>query len=321
MAVACSLARVAQRLHIKCLWPVLLLLPSLPAAEDARYILGPEDQIVILAVEPQEIVNKPVRIASNGMVNLPLVGPVKAGGLTVEQFEAELQKRLTPFVNRPQVSVNVLELRSRRVSVLGAVNKPGVYQLYGNLTLMELLSQAGGLRSDAGTKARITRMGSGTAGAQDGKASEPAGAAIIEVPLKETAEWGSPEANPQVFPNDIILVTRAETVYVVGEVVKPGGFVLNDRENLSVLKALSLAGGLDKTAAPGSSRIIRVAAGSNVRTEIRVDLKRVLTGKSPDISMLPEDILFVPRSAGKRVAFRSMEAVMQTVTGIAIYRR
>src|SRR5262249_12262138 len=121
------------------------------------YILGPGDQINIHALDIQEIGDKPFRIKGNGDVDLPIVGNVHAAGLTLDQLEEELTERFKAYILEPDIVVNVSEFQSQPVMVLGAVTTPGVYQLQGNKTLLQILSMAGGLRNDAGYKGKITR--------------------------------------------------------------------------------------------------------------------------------------------------------------------
>jgi polysaccharide export outer membrane protein len=110
-------------------------------------------------------------------------------------------------------------------------------------------------------------------------------------------------------------------VYVVGQVPRAGGFVLRERENLSVLQALSLAGGTDRAASPKNARILRAVDGTSNRTEIAVDLGRILAGQAGDVPMQSEDILFVPASAPKKALARAAESALQVTTGLIIYRR
>ena len=114
------------------------------------YVLGPDDQIVIRLIDAPDISDKPVLIGTNGDITLPMIGRVKAGGLTVEQLETELNTRLKEFIQEPQTSVTVTEFGSQPVSIFGAVKKPGVVQLRGQQTLYQVLSMAGGPREDAG---------------------------------------------------------------------------------------------------------------------------------------------------------------------------
>jgi len=246
---------------------------------------------------------------------------VRAAGLTVEQLEAELVSRLKAYIQKPEVAVSITEFRSQPVSVLGAVKSPGVHQLQGRKTLVEILSLAGGLNTDAGHSVKITRRQEWGKIPLRNAASDPSGQfSVAEVGLKSIMEATNPEENIVIRPHDVITVPRAEMVYVIGQVQRSGGFVLNERENISALKALSLAGGLDRAASPQHSRILRSAGGSN-RLEITLDLKKILAGKAPDVPLQPEDILFVPASTPKKAAIRAAEAAVQIGTGIIIWRR
>lgn len=293
---------------------------DLPAHGD--YLLGPGDVITIHALDAEEISDKPFRIGVNGFITLPLVGRVHAGGLTGNQLEAELAGRLKPLIRNPDVSVNVVEQRSQPVSVIGAVNAPGVHQLQGRKTLVEMLSLAGGARSDAGHAVKITRrMEWGRIPLAGATVDSTGRFSVAEVSLKEILEARNPDSNIQIMPEDVISLPRAEMIYVIGDVGKSGGFTLSERETISVLQALSLAEGLGHTAAPQDARILRLTPGAPRRTEIPVDVKKILAGKENDVPLEPDDILFVPGSKSKNLVLRSLEAAVQIGTGVAIYRR
>src|SRR4051812_38230088 len=133
------------------------LMACAASAQQSSYILGPEDQITIQAPDLEEISGKPVRIDLRGYLSLPLIGRVQAGGLTAEQLETQLKERFKRYLHTPDISVTVTEFRSQPVSVLGAVQNPGIHQLQGNKNLFAVLSLAGGLRQDAGYNVNITR--------------------------------------------------------------------------------------------------------------------------------------------------------------------
>jgi polysaccharide biosynthesis/export protein len=299
----------------------LLLLSALCAAQP-HYVLGPGDQILIRAIDIDEISDKPVRIETSGLINLPMAGRLKAGGLTVEQLESELVKRLKTFVQDPQVSVAITEFRSQPVSVLGSVAQPGVHQLQGRKTLFEVLSLAGGLKPDAGHSIKITRGKDygriPLANAQDDSTGRYS---VASVAVKSVIEARNPRENIPIMPNDVISVPRAEMIYVVGAVKKSGGFILNDRENMTVLQAISLAEGADKTAATKQAKILRITAGQTTRLEIPVNVKEILAGKEADVSMTADDILFVPNSAARSAGIRAAEMAVQVTTGLIIWRR
>jgi polysaccharide biosynthesis/export protein len=294
-----------------------------PAAQMRySYVLGPEDQITIRVLDAEEIDSKPVRVDSGGFIRLPLVGKIRAGGLTVDQLEAELVKELKTYIKDPEVAVSVTEFRSQPVSVIGAVKNPGVQQVQGRKTLLELLSMAGGIDPEAGHSIKITRRKEyGPIPVKTSVADASGDFTVADIDLGSLLEARNPQENIEVKPYDVITIPRGELVYVMGQVRRPGGFVLRQREALSALQALSLAEGLDRAASPQNARILRTAAGEQQRTEIYVDLRKILQGKSTDVPLLPNDVLFIPNSVPKSAMIRGMEAALQIGTGVAVYRR
>ena len=298
--------------------------PAAPGAvkPDAAYVLGPEDQLVIRVLDIEEIPDKPFRVDMRGNLSLPIVGRVHAGGLTVDQLEAALAEQFSAVLQHPTVTVFITEFRSQPVSVLGAVRNPGVHQIRGTKTLYEVLSLAGGLNPDAGGTIKVTRRKS--AGpiplptAQDDSTGE---FQVAEVTVKSVMEAQNPHENIPVLPNDVVSVPKADLVYVIGAVHKAGGFVLSEKEKMSVLQALSLAEGLERTSAPKDARILRPVPEQESRQEIPVNLSEILAGRSGDVALLANDILFVPNSAAKNALIRGMEAAVQIGTGVVIYRR
>lgn len=286
------------------------------------YVLGPEDQITIRSLGAEEISDKPFTIDSSGVVTLPMVGPVKAAGLTVNQFESSLAGKLKEFYWEPKVAVTVSEFHSQPVSVIGAVNTPGIQQLRGRKTLIEILSLSGGLRPDAGSRISIQRaVAHGVIPLPGAKLDSTGQYNVAEVSLRSIMDNSHPEGNILIQPNDVISVPRADMIYVVGEVKKAGGFPLNERETVSVLQAISLSEGLQSTASPGAVRILRQQKAEGDRQEIAVDLKGIMSGKIPDVPLQSNDILFVPTSQAKRASIRAIEAAIQLGTGLVIWRR
>jgi polysaccharide export outer membrane protein len=202
------------------------------------------------------------------------------------------------------------------------VNNPGVHQIRGEAPLLEVLALAGGLRQDAGSTVTLTRSLINGAIPLPFAQTDAAGKySVAEINLDGVMNGDHPEYNTSILPNDVVSVKRAEMVYVVGDVTRTGGFVLNEKQSLSVLQALSMAGGLRATAAADKSKIIRGSHGNpKERQEIAVDVKRILSGKQDDLPMYPDDILFIPDSKAKKIAIRSAEAILQTVSGIMIFR-
>jgi polysaccharide export outer membrane protein len=298
-------------------------LPVTGCAKDVRstYQLGPGDELQISGPELDDMANKSNRIDGEGDIQVPLVGRVHIAGMTVPQAETELNKKLSAFIKHPQVSVEVKELRSQPASVLGAVNTPGVHQVEGHKTLLEMISMAGGIRQDAGYSIRITRQSEWGCIPLPGATTDASGRySVAQVNLQAIMEGKTPEENIQVFPHDVISIPKAQMIYVTGDVKRSGGFVLGESQSMSVIQAVSLAEGLDQTADKKHSRIMRLNPGSDERTEIAVDLKAIMDGKAPDVKMQSNDILLVPGSTGKKAALRIMEAAISTGTGLAIYR-
>ncbi|HWR52632.1 MAG TPA: polysaccharide biosynthesis/export family protein [Bryobacteraceae bacterium] len=299
---------------------------ALRQVEDRRqeapstYVLGPDDQIEVRAVDA-DLGDKPVRIDISGFIRLPLLGRFKAAELTIDELEDTIAERLKEYVREPDVTVSVTEYRSQPVSVIGAVKNPGVHQLQGRKTLIEILSLAGGLEQDAGSRVKITRgIEWGRIPLKNATNDATGRFSVAEVSVQRILNATSPQENILVRPHDVISVPRAELIYVTGQVQRSGGFVLNDREGITVLQALSLAGGLDRSASPKNARILRRSNGPE-RTELAVNMKSILEGKGEDFLMLPDDILFIPSSAPKRAALRAAEAAIQVGTGLVIWRR
>jgi len=312
---------------------------SSPTIDDYR--LGAEDLLEINVLEAADL-NRTVRISSGGEISLPLIGGVRAAGLTPRELESVLEVLLRQsYMKDPHVSVFVKEMQSHSVSVFGAVQKPGVFQIRGAKPIIEVLSMAEGLATDAGDTVTVIRAQDAAASTATAPASPPTNPAAarqdksgnvsvsssdsanangIQVSLKDLLDSGNPSSNILVYPGDVVKVNRAGVVYVVGEVKKPGGFLLKTNENISVLQAIALAEGVTHTSATKNIKIIHTDS-TGKRTETSISLNRILSGKDPDMSLCPKDIVFVPNSAGKTAFYRGTEDIIQLATGLAIYGR
>lgn len=287
----------------------------------ATYLLGADDQITVRVTDVEEFNEKPIRVEMDGAIKLPLAGRVTAAGLTVEQLEAAIAKALLSYVKHPEVVVSIAEFRSQPVSVIGSVRSPGVHQLQGRKNLVEVLSMAGGLADDAGYSVKITRQIEwGAIPLANATTDASGGFSVAEVSVKGILDASKPEENILIKPNDVISVPRADMIYVTGQVHRSGGFVLNGRQSMTVLQALSLAGGIDGASAPQHTRILRAGQGLAEREEVPVDLKRIMDGKAKDVALQPDDILFIPSSLPKKAAIRAIEAAIQIGTGVAVFR-
>jgi polysaccharide export outer membrane protein len=240
------------------------------------------------------------RVSGSGDVYLPLIDYVHVADLTTDEAQELIQKRLEAggFVRSPHVSIYVNEASSQSITLLGEVARPGSYAVIGERRLFDVISAAGGLTEKAGRYVTI----------------EHRGGQKVELQLSSNLAEDT-QNNVEILPGDTIIVSKAGIVYVVGDVNHPSGFMIEDN-NLSVLKALALAGGSTRTSALSRTRILRQTP--NGVQEIPINLKKVLYAKAPDLPLVKGDILFIPGSAGKAAAYRTADAAMSLSTSLAI---
>jgi polysaccharide export outer membrane protein len=294
--------------------------PSAAPTNVSSYILGPEDQITVQVFSANDIPDKPVQIDNDGEVTLPMIGSIHAAGLTVDQLQDKLVIAYKKYFKDPQVTVQVSDFRSQPVSVAGNVIKPGVVQLRGNRNLMEVIGQAGGLQADAGDSVLITRSLSEGPIPVAGAFTDSTGKySVAHINIRSILSGKDPEANILIKPHDVITVPRARLVYVLGNVTRPGGYVLTENETMSITQIIALAGGWDKTAALSAARILR-SDGGPTREQIHADIKKIMENKAPDVQMQPDDILYIPNSFGKVLGARGAESGVGLLTGVLIWR-
>jgi polysaccharide export outer membrane protein len=297
--------------------PVTVEMPGAPFG----YVLGPGDQFVLEIADLEELNGKAHRIDTDGTVDLPLVGRVQAAGLTLPQFEAALDEKLLGQLKEPHITVTVTEILSRPVTVIGEVNSPGVHQIRGAQSLAEVLSLAGGIKNDAGYRIIITRRADlGKLPLKTAKEDPDNNTVTGEVGVKDILEASNPSENITILPYDVISVPRAKLVYVMGEVRKPGGFTLDERNTVPVLQVLAMAEGLTPAAAKKSAIIMREEPGADRRSEIHLDLAKLMSGKNADVTLQPNDILFIPNSTAHAVKLAAISAAVAVGTGILIWR-
>ena len=289
------------------------------AVASMDYVLGPFDQIALVVGDLEgDFADKTFRLDGNGDVSLPYVGTLHAGGLTPKVLAQEIKKRFSPILKNPDVIVNVTEFASQTVSVLGAVNVPGIHKLLGQETLFEMLSACQGLSDAAGTSVKVTRQAKwGVLPLAGAGVDAAAQVSTAIVGINEIARAST--ENILVMPGDTIFVPKADLVYAVGSVAKPGGFAIGEKGSLSALQVVSLAEGLQKNAAADKAKILRIVPGSPNRVEIAVNIKLLMSGKTPDISLRADDILFIPNSGAKSAGQRTVDAVVAAATGFAVY--
>lgn len=290
---------------------------------EPEYRISPEDVLDVYVLDVPEL-SRQYTVGANGAVTLPLLAaPLAAHGLTLNQFSDLVAKRLQAegFVSDPRVSTSVRESRAHAVAITGAVRQPQMYRVLGRTTLLDVLSQAGGLAEDAGTLA-IVRRGEVALRAERLRSRAGDVPPSLSLNLEPLLGSGSAAANVDIYPGDRITVPRAGIVYVVGAVNRPGGFPLRTgRDSITVLRALALAEDLKTSAVRDKAMILHGdAAAPGGYRQTPVNLKRLLAGKAADPVLRAEDILFVPDSSSRRALKRSAEAVLQVATGVAIYR-
>jgi polysaccharide export outer membrane protein len=286
------------------------------------YIVGPGDKLSVTVRDLKDLEFQPAYVQPDGSVEFTYGGRIMAGGFTPEEIGREVENRLRAIVRDPKVIVDVTEYGSQSVSVLGAVRKPGMHQLRGGRTLTEVLALAEGVNPDAGSTVSITRpKGSGQLPLKGTTMDVSGNYYVAGVNLHRLLDGSNPEANIVIHANDVVSVSRSEVIYVVGNVRKPGGFSLLERESITALQALALAEGLDPTAAPQKATILRAPAVGGERREIPLDLRKILANKAKDQPLQPNDILFIPNSSLKSVGRRALDMGVQMATGVVIFRR
>jgi polysaccharide export outer membrane protein len=245
-----------------------------------------------------------IRVGNAGDVYLPLIGYVQLGGLTLDQAQTVIENRLRAgeFVKNPHVTLYLKDFINQSAIVTGEVTHPGIYPITGSQRLLEVLAVAGGLTQRAGRTVTITHR------------DHPDEPVKVDLP-SDLAK--SPKDNIEIFPGDTLLVNRAGLVYVVGEVQRPAGLVMDNYEKMTVMQAIALVGGPTSVAAMNSARLIRTT--STGREEMHLKLSSMLSAKQPDINLQPEDIIFVPSSFGKKAAKRGAESAISITQTLAIY--
>jgi polysaccharide export outer membrane protein len=301
--------------------------PTVGGLENIRptYVLGPGDQISISAFEVEEISDKPFRISSAGDVNLPVLGPMHVDGMTVEQFEAELVNRLKTIVRQPQVVVKIIEYRHDFVFFEGMFKVTGIVPLQGRRNLIEMLASIGGTLPNAAHRIKVTRR------AEFGKIPLPNAVddpekkvSTVEISLGSLRDNVNPAEDIALQPFDIIRVERAEMVYVTGEVGKVGGIELGERESISAAQLITMVGGLGRDADANKTHVLRPILSTARRSEIPLNMKKILAGQENDFPLLPNDILVVPRntrkSTARNIAIIAAPTALSLIITLLVYR-
>lgn len=254
---------------------------SAPVSSDIDIHIGPEDLLEITVFELPQF-NVTTRVSGDSTVTMPLIGSVEVGGLTKKEAEKKIAAALeTKYVNNASVSINIKEYKSKQVSILGAVKNPGAYYILSKRTLLQLLSDAGGLAPQAGSKCFVFRSGSPK----------------IEIDLNQLMNSGNDSFNIQIQPGDVvnIPVETKVIVYVLGAVHSPGAIEMTTTLPVTLLAAIARAGGLTDEANKSNIQIRR-KDDSGVDTVIKVNLKDILNGKAADVPLNSGDTVNISES-------------------------
>jgi polysaccharide export outer membrane protein len=275
-----------------------------PAAKDSPALKISSGDLLEISVFDAPELTQQVRVGSDGTAGLALLGNLSLAGLTGQQASEKIATELRDrkLLLHPQVSVLIKEFASQGVSVMGEVKQAGVYQILGPRTVLDVLSMAGGLTSAADSRITIKRRDN----AQES----------VLVKLKSDDPKASLANDVQIYPGDLVLVPRAGIVYVLGDVNRPGGFVMQDNGRMTVLQALAQAGGANRTAALNNAVWLRRTGESFARSELA--LGKISRGQENDVELHANDVIFVPNSRWKN-ALQNTRSIAESVGSASIY--
>jgi len=252
-----------------------------------EYRIGPKDLLEIKVQEVPELAGLGVRVSENGSITLPLAGNIALAGMTKDEVEKLIARVLIErnLVKNPQVSVFIKEYQSQVVSLIGAVTKPGIYQLVGRVTLLDIISQAGGFKENAADEIFVLREGKGEA------------AATIRIDLEDLTVNGNPKLNIPLQPGDVINIPADEviSIFVFGAVRNPGSLQVKKSARINIVQAIAQAGGLTESGKYSGITIKRTLKDGR-EENLKVNLMDIIRGKKPNIVLLKGDVVFVRES-------------------------
>jgi len=276
------------------------------------YKIGPEDLLEISVFEDEKL-NKTVRVSSQGNISLPLLGILKVKGLTANELEKEIRDLLAEkYFQDPHVSVFIKEYRNQRISVMGAVEKPGVYDVTGQKTVLDILAIAGGLKEDAGQLLFLIRPPKFEEEATKGKKdSDDQIPRTFMIDLEGLLVKGDLALNLPLIHGDVINIPVSGKIFVGGEVKSPGGFALKGKK-LTVSQAITLAGGLGPKAAGSETKVFRYSEKGTDKEILSANVYAIQKGQEEDLYLKESDIIIVPKSGTKAFLIE----VRDTVKGL-----
>lgn len=280
--------------------------------------IGANDLLNINVYGAPEL-SRPVRVNPEGRIQIPMV---KQSFQVEGKFAAEIESMLAAALEKekilvdPVVTVSVAEYISRPISVIGAVKTPLTFQAFGNVTLLDALSRAGGLTGEAGGEILLSRMQVGS----EGKPSS----LVMRIPVKQLLDQADPELNYALKGGEEIRVPEASKIFVVGNVKRPGAFPVRDSQDTTVLKMLAVSEGLLPFATE-QAFIYRREGGEGNRNEIAIPLSKIMARKAPDVTLHPNDVLYIPDNKNKRMTMSMVDRIATfgagTVSGMLVWRR
>jgi len=275
-------------------------LKKYPEATDRiskNYRVGGYDVLNIMVYEEADLSREALPVSADGYITFPLIGLLKVENLTTSEIEKLIAHRLTQeqYLLDAHVSVMVIEYKSKRVLVLGTVNNPGSYSLQTRERILDAISRAGGIRRSSESLGRSSAGKKGLIIRTENPDTPQESKIVINIGLKELLEDGDQISNIYMQDKDVLFVPSAEHFYIIGEVKEPGSYALVDRE-ITLVEAISRAGGFTPIAARKKARIIRVEDGVEKIITINVDAITDAGKKIQDVIIQPNDVIVVPES-------------------------
>lgn len=279
--------------------------PAFPGDATPSLTISAGDLIDVDVFDTPELSGK-LRVDERGQIELPIAGKLEVQGDTSAEVARAIEARLksAKIMNDPHVSVLVLEYVSQGATVYGEVTHPGIFPVYGRVSLADLIAEAGGPLPSAGTDITISHRGSS--------------ATQLHVNFDKTRPTQT--GAQLILPGDTVVVPRAGLIYVLGAVEHQGSFLVSsDGDKLTLLQALALAQGAKSDAKLKDSKLLRTTGSG--REEISIDLSRIIASKAPDMLLQQGDVLFVPTSTFKAHAFTIFQVAFEAAAAVALYAR
>jgi len=289
--------------NLRALLLVLFAVTANSPAQNESLLIGPGDLLHLQVYDTPEMEQR-ARVTDAGNIPFSFLGTVNVSGLTPEQAAAQIERRLVAggVMLHPQVSVRVESYATQNASVMGQVVKPGTYEIDTSRKVVDLLAMAGGLTDMADRHITIQRSG-------------PHKQNVVY--YYSNAATAALSDDPMVFPGDTVVVPRVAVVYVLGDVLKPGGYpMITNNSNMTVLQAIALAGYANHTAAVGKSKLVRETTAGVQEIDLEVSLMQ--KGKKPDVALLPDDVIYVPFSFLRNVGING-QGILASATSAVIY--